>query len=80
MKKRRPPDRQTIRTADDSEINRAILADMLGKEYEVIEAANGMQALETIRKRNMEIDLMLLDIIMPELDGFKVLEAMNQWR
>ena len=45
MIKRRPPDRQTIRTADDSEINRAILADMLGKEYEVIEAANGMQAL-----------------------------------
>ena len=77
MTKRRPPDRQTIRTADDSEINRAILADMLGKEYEVIEAANGMQALETIRKRNMEIDLMLLDIIMPELDGYKVLEAMN---
>ena len=71
--------RYRIRTEED-EINRAILADMLGKEYEVIEAANGMQALETIRKRNMEIDLMLLDIIMPELDGFKVLEAMNQWR
>lgn len=80
MTEKRPPDRQTIRTADDSEINRAIPADMLGKEYEVIEAANGMQALETIRERNMEIDLMLLDIIMPELDGFKVLEAMNQWR
>ena len=53
---------------------------MLGKECEIIEAANGMRALETIRERNMEIDLMLLDIIMPELDGFKVLEAMNQWR
>ena len=53
---------------------------MLGKECEIIEAVNGMRALETIRERNMEIDLMLLDIIMPELDGFKVLEAMNQWR
>jgi len=52
----------------------------LGKECEIIEAANGMRALETIRERNMEIDLMLLDIIMPELDGFKVLEVMNQWR
>ena len=55
MTKRRPPDRQTILIADDSEIKRAIPADMLGKECEIIEAANGMRALETIRERNMEV-------------------------
>ena len=74
MTKRRPPDRQTILIADDSEIKRAIPADMLGKECEIIEAANGMRALETIRERNMEIDLMLLDIMLGKDSGFDLLE------
>ena len=80
MTKRRPPDRQTILIADDSEIKRAIPADMLGKECEIIEAANGMRALETSRERNIEINQMLMDIIMPDLVGFKLLQALIRWR
>ncbi len=70
--------RQKILIADDSEMNRSILADMLGDEYEIIEAENGAEAVVILQKRNMEITLMLLDIVMPEMDGFEVLAVMNK--
>ncbi len=68
----------TILIADDSEINRAILADMLGTEYTIVEAGNGREALERIQERGAELSLLLLDIVMPELDGFEVLEEMGR--
>ena len=71
-------DKQRILIADDSEMNRAILTEMLGEEYEILEAENGQQAIEMIEK-NSGIDLLLLDIMMPEKDGFDVLTAMNQY-
>ena len=71
--------RYTILIADDSEMNRAILADMLGDEYTVIEAQDGMEAINIFRERAADIDLLLLDIMMPELDGFGVLEAMRKY-
>ena len=71
-------DKQRILIADDSEMNRAILTEMLGEEYEILEAENGQQAIEMIEK-NSGIDLLLLDIMMPVKDGFDVLTAMNQY-
>lgn len=67
-----------ILIADDSEMNRAILTDMLEEEYDIVEAENGAQAVEIIRSLGSEIALLLLDIVMPELDGFGVLAAMNK--
>ena len=59
-------------------MNRSILADMLSDEYEIIEAEDGGRAVEVLRKYESEIDLLLLDIVMPNMDGFEVLEVMNQ--
>ena len=70
--------RQRILIADDSEMNRSILADMLGEEYEIYEAENGVEAVSTLQKYRTEIDLVLLDIVMPEMDGFEVLTVMNR--
>ncbi|MCI8360494.1 MAG: response regulator [Clostridiales bacterium] len=73
--------KQKILVADDSEMNRLILTDMLGDEYEILEAENGLQAVEAIQKHADELSLILLDIVMPEMDGFGVLNIMekNQW-
>ncbi len=70
--------KQRILIADDSEMNRSILADMLGEEYEILEAENGVEAVGAIQKYHTEIDLVLLDIVMPEMDGFEVLTVMNR--
>ncbi len=73
-------EKQKLLIVDDSEMNRSILADMLGDEYEIIEAENGVQAVTVIQKYGTEISLVLLDIVMPEMDGFEVLSVMNQRR
>ncbi|MCI8539828.1 MAG: diguanylate cyclase [Oscillospiraceae bacterium] len=70
--------KQKILVADDSEMNRSILADMLEDEYEIIEAENGVEAVSILQKLGAEISLVLLDIVMPEMDGFGVLNVMNQ--
>ena len=70
--------KQKILIADDSEMNRSILTDMLGEEFDIIEAADGVEALEQIEKYDDEISLVLLDIVMPRLDGFGVLAKMNE--
>ena len=72
--------KQKILIVDDSEMNRSILADMLGEEYEIIEAENGVQAVAIIQQQGSEISLVLLDIVMPEMDGFGVLSIMNKQR
>ena len=73
--------KQKILIVDDSELNRAILADMLDNEYEIIEAENGLQGVGLLQQRGAEISLVLLDIVMPQMDGFGVLDVMaqNQW-
>ncbi len=70
--------KQKILIADDSEMNRAILADMLESEYEIIEAENGEEAIGILEERRAELSLILLDIVMPRMDGFGVLEIMNK--
>ena len=72
--------KQKILIADDSEMNRSILADMLGDDYEIIEAENGREAVAILQKQAAQIDLVLLDIVMPEMDGFGVLKMMNDLR
>lgn len=71
--------RQKILIVDDSEMNREILKAILGEGYKYTEAEDGAQALRMLRQ-DMNIDLMLLDINMPKVDGFTVLEYMNQFR
>lgn len=67
-----------ILIVDDSEINRSILADMLGEEFECMEAQNGVEAIAALHAHESGIALVLLDIVMPEMDGFEVLEVMNK--
>ena len=62
--------------ADDAEMNRMILREMLGDEYEVIEAENGLEAVKLLQEHGKEISLVLLDIIMPVMSGFDVLSHM----
>lgn len=71
--------KETILIVDDSALNRMVLIEILGKEnYTFLEAENGQQAVELLGW-HPEVDLLLLDITMPEIDGFGVLEAMNQY-
>lgn len=71
--------KETILIVDDSALNRMVLIEILGKEnYTFLEAENGQQAVELL-DCHPEVDLLLLDITMPEIDGFGVLETMNQY-
>ena len=68
--------RQKILIVDDAEFNRVILKEILGETYNYLEAENGNQAVQ-IMEENPGIDLMLLDINMPQMDGFEVLKWMK---
>ena len=70
-------ERQRILIVDDEEINRAILEEMFLDEYETLEASNGQEAIRLL-ENNQNIVLMLLDVVMPVMDGFKVLEYMQE--
>ena len=69
--------KQRILIADDSAMNRAILTEMLGDGYDILEAENGLQAV-SVMQSDENIDLLLLDIMMPEMDGFEVLAMMKK--
>ena len=69
---------EKILIVDDSEMNRAILTEILDKRYELVEAENGEAALEALEKHKTDISLVLLDIVMPVMDGFEVLAVMNE--
>lgn len=68
-----------ILIVDDSEMNREILSDMLDGQYEILEAENGIEALHLLHTHGTEISLMLLDIVMPRMDGFEVLAMMHKY-
>ncbi|MBQ3105768.1 MAG: response regulator [Lachnospiraceae bacterium] len=70
--------RQTILVVDDTQFNRELLSEILGDRYRILEAANGAEALTLLEERGKGIALVLLDIVLPELDGFGVLEEMNK--
>ena len=76
--KKESENKPRILIVDDSEFNRAILKEILQETYEIIEADDGKEALLKIDEYGMEISLVLLDIIMPEKDGFEVLKYMEE--
>ena len=80
FKKEKIQNKPRILIVDDSEFNRAILKEILGETYEIIEADGGNEALHKIDEYGMKISLVLLDIIMPEKDGFEVLKYMEEER
>lgn len=71
--------KQKILIADDSEINRTILVELLEEQYDIAEVDNGAKAVAFLEEHASEISLILLDIVMPEMDGFEVLAFMNKY-
>ncbi len=67
----------TILVVDDEAVNREMLAAILEPSYKIIFAKNGEEALETVEKQGNLISLVLLDLLMPGLSGFEVLETMK---
>ena len=67
-----------ILIVDDSGMNRMMLSELLEDRYDILEASNGVEALALIRQNLSSLDLVLLDIVMPELDGFGVLAHMKK--
>lgn len=70
--------RQLILIVDDSELNRALLSEMLKDDFKILEASNGRECLDALEQYGMGISLVLLDINMPVMDGFEVLVQMNR--
>lgn len=75
---RREEGKQMILIVDDSEFNRAILSEMLHRDYNILEAASGKECLQKMQQYGTGISLVLLDIVMPDMDGFEVLDYMNR--
>jgi len=71
-------DKRKLLVVDDMQVNRLILADLFDEQYEVLEAENGREALDIIEQNNNDIAIVLLDLLMPVMDGFGVLEEMNR--
>lgn len=72
--------RETILIVDDSAMNRMLLSDILADTYNIIEAEDGEQAIAILQQHASEISIVVLDMVMPKVDGFGVLEAMNENR
>ena len=68
--------KEKILIADDSEMNQMLLEEILSDKYEYVMAKDGTEAVDILEK-NDDIDLVMLDINMPKMDGFGVLEIMN---
>ena len=72
-------EKQKILIVDDSEMNRSLLADILEEQYDVVEAENGVEAITLLSRQRADFSLLLLDIMMPEMDGFEVLAYINKY-
>lgn len=72
--------KNSVLIVDDTEMNRSLLADILSGDYDILEAADGVEAVSLLNKHHTEISLVLLDIVMPQMDGFEVLAIMNKSR
>ncbi len=71
-------ERETVLIVDDSEMNRAILTEMLQEDFDILEAESGEAGVQILQERRDSISLVLLDIVMPGMDGFEVLGYMNR--
>lgn len=74
-----PNGKAKILIADDSEMNRALLVDILENQYDIVEADNGAAAIDLLTQCGGDFSLLLLDIMMPEMDGFEVLAYINRY-
>lgn len=72
-------ERKRVLIVDDVELNRVILGDILSGAFDVVQAESGKQALEILAGKDSNICAVLLDIIMPEMDGFATLKAMKKY-
>ena len=68
--------KQKVLIVDDADMNRAILTEILGNEYEILEAENGRECMQLLQKYRTGISVILLDIVMPVMNGFAVLGEM----
>ncbi len=68
--------RDTVLVVDDNEINREILQSMLEKDYEVVQASNGREALDVLRK--ISVSAIILDVVMPVMDGYEFMEEFSK--
>ena len=71
-------ERPHVLIVDDSEFNRELLCGILGESFEILEADSGKEGLKLLRRYGTQISVVLLDIIMPEMNGFDVLDEMNR--
>lgn len=69
--------RDKILIVDDVEINRELLSEILSDEYEILMAENGKQAMKVLEAQNDQIAVMMLDLVMPQMDGFAVLRELQ---
>ncbi len=72
--------KQKILIVDDSEMNRALLMEILGNQYDIEESENGVAAIDILSRKRDEFSLVLLDIMMPEMDGLEVLSYIHKYR
>lgn len=70
--------KQTILVAEDNEINRELLVDLLKEEYDIKEAVDGQETIDILNECKDEIAALLLDIVMPVKTGYDVLEYMTK--
>ena len=71
-------ERPHVLIVDDTEFNRELLCGILGESFEILEADSGKEGLKLLRRYGTQISVVLLDIIMPEMNGFDVLDEMNR--
>ncbi|MBQ7613688.1 MAG: response regulator [Butyrivibrio sp.] len=69
---------RSILVVDDNEINRGILGEIFKDKYNILEAGDGLEAIKVMEKNEEELAAILLDIVMPEMDGYAVLEEMGK--
>lgn len=71
-------EQKKILIVDDTELNRILLSEILAPQYSIVEAQNGLEAVDILKKYHESISIILLDITMPVMDGFEVLAEMNK--
>ena len=69
--------RRRVLVVDDEAVNRRLLGFIISRDYEVIYAENGAEALEKIRENETTLSLIMLDLLMPEMDGYELLEILR---
>ena len=70
--------KRKILVVEDNDLNRSLLCEILKPEYDVVEAENGREALERLRQYAGDFSLILLDIVMPVMDGYEFLAAIKE--